>query len=281
MRGHFKKRGNRWYYWSELPPGTDGRRRQKSMGGFATRRQAERAFAEFRSQLLTTDYVEPTKLTVSQFLQEVWLPGIEVTIRPSTFDHYRTNTIYVGDVIGPVPLAKLRAPQLNAMYARLLVSGRRHVKGGLAPKTVHHIHTMLHKAFRDAVRWGYLAENPTERADPPAVRRAEMCIWTPEQMRSFLTAVRDDRLYAAWMLLVTTGVRRGEVVGLRWDDVDFARQRLSVVRTLIAVRGKVVESEPKTAKGRRQLALDPATVAALRAHRNRQREERMAAGPCW
>jgi len=84
MRGRFKKRGDRWYFWAELPPGPDGRRRQKSMGGFATRRETERAFADFRAQLLTRDYVEPTKLTVSQFLREVWLPGIEVTIRPST-----------------------------------------------------------------------------------------------------------------------------------------------------------------------------------------------------
>lgn len=140
---------------------------------------------------------------------------------------------------------------------------------------------MLHKALKDAVRWGHLVENPAHHADPPVVRRAPMSIWNPDQMRTFLTCVRDDRLYAAWFLLVTTGMRRGEVLGLRWGEVDFTRGRLAVVRALVAVRGRVVASEPKTAKGRRQLALDPGTVAALRAHRVRQLEERMAAGPAW
>ena len=281
MRGHFKRRGNSWYFWVELPPGLDGRRRQKSMGGFATRRQAEQAFARFRDELTTRGYLEPTKLTVSQFLDDVWLPGIEATIRLSTVDHYRNSAVYVQGAIGSLPLAKLGAPHLNAMYAQLLKSGRRHVPGPLSPATVRHVHTMIHKALRDAVRWGYLADNPADRADPPVPRRAEMRIWTPEQLRAFLEVVRSDRLYGAWMLLITTGMRRGEVVGLRWDDVDLEHRRLSVVRALITVRGKVIESEPKTAKGRRQLALDPATVEALRSHRIHQLEERRTAGPCW
>ena len=95
----------------------------------------------------------------------------------------------------------------------------------------------------------------------------EMRVWRPEQLRAFLDHVRDDRLYAAWLLLATTGMRRGEVAGLRWVDVDLDAGRVSPRRPRVVVNYKVVVSEPKTAKGRRSLALDPATVAALREHR--------------
>jgi len=98
-------------------------------------------------------------------------------------------------------------------------------------------------------------------------------------MRKFLASVRDDRLYAAWLLLATTGVRRGELLGLRWEDLDLERAKLSVRRAVTVVRGEPVATEPKTAKGRRTLSLDPATLAALCAHLQRQREERIAAGP--
>lgn len=112
MRGHFKKRGDRWYFWVELPPGPDGSRRQKSMGGFATRRQAEEAYAALRDRLRTKGYLEPTKLTVAQYLQGVWLPAIEVTVRPSTLDHYRNSAVYVEQAVGTVPLAK-RGPRCS------------------------------------------------------------------------------------------------------------------------------------------------------------------------
>ena len=108
-----------------------------------------------------------------------------------------------------------------------------------------------------------------------------MRVWRPEQLRAFLDHVRDDRLYAAWLLLATTGMRRGEVAGLRWVDVDLDAGRVSPRRPRVVVNYKVVVSEPKTAKGRRSLALDPATVAALREHRRRQLEERLAVGPRW
>jgi integrase len=108
-----------------------------------------------------------------------------------------------------------------------------------------------------------------------------MHVWSPEQLRAFLDYVRDDRLYAAWLLLATTGMRRGEVAGLRRIDVDLEAGRVSPRRPRVVVDHQVLVSEPKTAKGRRSIALDPATVAALRDHRRRQLEERLAVGPRW
>ena len=109
----------------------------------------------------------------------------------------------------------------------------------------------------------------------------EMHVWSPEQLRAFLAQVRHDPLYAAWLLFATTGMRRGEVAGLRWPDVDLDAGRVSPRRPRVVVNYEVVVSEPKTAKGRRSLALDRATVAALREHRTRQVEQRLEVGPGW
>ena len=117
---------------------------------------------------------------------------------------------------------------------------------------------------------------------PPRPRTPEMKVWIPEQIRAFLEQAAKHRLFAAWLLAATTRMRRGEILGLSWGHIDLQRPRLSVVRTLTVVHYNRVEfSEPKTAKGKRSLALDPATVAALKQHRNHQREERLAAGSLW
>jgi integrase len=131
------------------------------------------------------------------------------------------------------------------------------------------------------VRRGYVARNVAAAVDLPKGMAPEMHVWSPEQLRAFLDHARRDRLYAAWLLFATTGMRRGEVAGLRWPDVDLEAGRVSPRRPRVVVNYEVHVSEPKTAKGRRSMALDPATVAALRQHRARQAEERLAVGPRW
>jgi integrase len=202
--------------------------------------------------------------------------------RPSTWDSYRMAVErHIVPSLGGMPLQGLTPAHLTAFYRTLLDDGRRDGRGGLAPKSVRNVHGVLHAALRDAVRWGYLPRNVAAGADLPKGMTPEMHVWNPEQLRVFLGHVRDDSLYAAWLLLATTGMRRGEVAGLRWIDVDLDAGRVSPRRPRVVVNYEVVVSEPKTAKGRRSLALDPATVAALRQHRARQAEKRLAVGPRW
>jgi integrase len=281
VKGHFRKRGDTWYFWAELEPSPDGTRKQKSKGGFKTKRDAERAFAEFRDQVRTGTYVPRSKGTFGEFLSNEWLPAISASVRPTTLDHYEQNIrVHVLPTIGSLRLHDVSAARLNRLYAELLKSGRCR-GGGLSPKTVRHVHTTLHKALNDAVRWGLLVRNPADQADPPKPRTAEMKVWSPEQLRAFLEHVLTDRLYAAWLLLATTGMRRGEVLGLRWLDVHVDAGRLSVVQSLTVTKYEVAISEPKTAKGRRSIALDAATVVALRMHRKAQLAERLAWGEAW
>jgi integrase len=103
----------------------------------------------------------------------------------------------------------------------------------LAPKTVFYIHSILHRALRDAVRWGYVVRNVADAADPPKAKTPEMRVWSPAQLRAFLGHVEGDRLYAAWLLAATTGMRRGEILGLRWSDLDLDAGRVAVRRPRI------------------------------------------------
>ena len=287
MQGHVRKRGARWYFWVELERGPDGKRRQKSVGGFPTRRAAEDALEELRGEVRRGEYVERSPVTLTAFLTDEWLPARRAVIRATTWDHYRRIVeAYVAPTIGARPLSDLSPGHLNALYADLLQGGRRQLKRGspakpLSARSVRHVHTMLHKALNDAVRWGHLARNPADRADPPKPATPEMKAWSPEQLRVFLAHVEGDRLDAAWLLMATTGMRRGEVLGLRWSEVDLAHKRLAVLRAHVLANRQLVVSEPKTAKGRRTVALDEVTVAALQRHRRHQLEERLAAGEGW
>ncbi len=173
-----------------------------------------------------------------------------------------------------------RPLHIEELYANLLQEGRRY-GGALAPKTVRNIHIALRRSLADAHRFGLVPRNVAALVKPPAPVRAELSTWTAEEMRQFLAAVADDRLMPAFRLLASTGMRRGEVLGLRWSDVDLARSRLRVNRSFTAVDEALVWASPKTTRSRRTLSLDPETVGVLRAHRARQTEEKLEAGPAW
>ena len=134
------------------------------------------------------------------------------------------------------------------------------------------------------MRWGQLSRNPLDAADPPRAKgngSGEMHTWTKDQLRGFLNAVADDRLWPLWYLVALTGMRRGEAIGLRWRDVDLEAGRLSVRRPLIPINREVVVSEPKTAKGRRVVALDPGTIEVLKGQAARQLDEQSQWDEGW
>ncbi|HEY5473103.1 MAG TPA: site-specific integrase, partial [Candidatus Limnocylindrales bacterium] len=171
---------------------------------------------------------------------------------------------------------KLSGSQVNALYAKLAESGAKNGKKGISPMTIHHVHACLHKACKDAVRWGHISRNPLDAADPPRKKgdgTKEMQTWTKEQLKAFLDSVAEDRLSPLWHTIAMTGMRRGEAIGLRWSDVDLENARLAVRRALIPINREVVVSEPKTAKGRRVVALDPGTIEVLKAQAACQLDE--------
>ena len=274
MRGGTRRHGKGWGWFFSAPDPATGKRRFYSRNGFPTKKAAQEALSVELARFHNGAFVEPSKLTVEAFLLEQWLPAVEGRLRPSTRANYQTHLqIPILPALGALKLQRLTAPRIAAFYSELLADGRRDGKG-LAPKTVRNIHALLHRALKDAARWGYVPHNRADDVDPPHGASPERQVWSPEQLRAFLAHVRDDRLYALWILVATTGMRRAELAGLRWSDIDFTRARLTPRLPRVAVNYQVHESDTKTPSGRRSLALDPATLQALGEHRRRQAEER-------
>jgi integrase len=286
MSGSIVKRGSSYSIKVELPrdPVT-GKRRQKWVSGFRTKAEAERARIDLLSRVQSGTYVEPSRETLGGYLDE-WLGTIR-DVRPTTLDSYRRWVDgHVVPRIGHVPLQQVDGGVLNGLYGELLAEGRKNGKGGLSPRTVNYVHTVLHRAFKDAVRWKRLQFNPADAADPPKATRREdshVQVWDAATTARFLAKAREteERWYTAWVVLATTGARRGEALGLRWTDVDLDSAKLSIQQSLTVVGHEPVFAPTKTARGRRLVSLDDGTVAAMRSWKAQQAAERLLMGGGW
>ncbi len=281
MRGGIHKKGKNYYavVYDGIDPGT-GRKRRRWVPAGPRRADAERVLADLIRRKYDGEPVPTERLTVGQYLTERWLPVQKSRLRTSTYDSYRRNIeLHVVPALGRRPLAKITAEDLDLFYATLLTEGRKKLGGtsrGLAPKTVRNIHLMLSKAFADAGRKGLVARNVASLADAPSAqtsRNSEIKAWDAEQLGVFLDAVRSHRLHPAFHLAAHTGMRRGEVLGLRWRDLDLGAGRLSVRQALIEIAYEVHMSDVKTDTGRRTIDIDPGTIDVLKAWRIERSEE--------
>ena len=216
------------------------------------------------------------KVTVGRFLWETWLPAIKTTVRTSTFLSYQSHLRnHICPYIGEKRLDRIDGSALNGLYATLLERGRQNGTP-LSAATVRRVHAVLHRAFRDAMRWGLIARNPCAGADPPklrAGRQTQFSTWSADELKRFLDFVQDDKLHPLWLLLATTGMRRGEALGLRWCDLDLGHGEAAIRQTVVSHHYVIAMSEPKTARGRRVVALDDHSVAALAIYKKEQSPE--------
>lgn len=279
------KNGTWWFVVDLGPgPGPDGRwrdRRQAKRRGFKTRRAAQEVLDNVRVSARQHTYVAPTQQTVSDFLDE-WLVSMEPALEATTHESYARNiSLHVKPTLGGLKLQQVDAGSLNRLYAALLRGGRVDGKGGLSPRSVRYIATILHSAFGAAVKWDRLVRNPADAAEPPSARRAKasaMKTWTATELRDFLRAEKDDRHHPIWLFLATTGCRRGEALGLRWVDVDLGRGTATIRQTITVVKGRLHRSNTTKTGDTRVVRLDAGTVAGLKAWKKRQAEERLQRG---
>lgn len=272
MRGSdLKKRGKRWAFTVDLPRGEDGKRRQR-MYSAATKKEAERLRTATLASLDSNTYTEPTKVTTAEFLHG-WIAGLGASgIKQSTRASYEMNIRRnVIPAIGAIPLQALTTARINKLYADMLAAR-------LSPQTVRYCAMILRRALSKAVIEGQVTRNPADLADRPKRVRREMQTWRAEELRAFLDRIANEPMYAAILLAATTGARRGEVLGLRWRDLDLDARRMQIAQTLIAIGYRIEFDSPKTTGSRRLIALDEQTVAVLRQHRKRQLQERLVMG---
>ena len=283
MNGWIEQR--RGAYYAVIDFGVDtltGNRARKWQKAGTTKRDAQRVLAELLEAHETNTHLEPDQITVGTYLTGEWLPSIRSELRHSTFDSYRRNIeIHVVPRIGDARLQALRPLDLTRYYTELLRTGRRDGRGGLSPKSVRNIHLMLRRAFEDAVDLLYLRTNPATGAKPPRAGAADpraIHYWTGPELRAFLDANSDHRHWPIWYVAANTGMRRGELVGLRWRDVDLEARRISVRNAIISVGYEACRSEPKTRRGQRTIDIDYRTIGMLIDHRRAQDDERRTTG---
>ncbi len=266
-----------WFFVIDVP-GPNGRRRQRRRRGFRTKKLAQNALTTVRSEVMNGTFVTPSRTTVADYLN-AWLAVLPASgRRPSTVAGYRALMNHdVIPAIGGVDLQALNALHLDRMYADLL-------DRSLAMSTVRKVHVVLGKALSDAERKGFVNRNVARLATPPAMsasRPPEMKFWTPQQLHGFLASITDHAHYPLIRLAAMTGLRRGELAGLRWSDVDLVAGTLSVRQATTVVDGRPVTGDVKTKRSRRVVDIDASTLAVLRAWAKQQKQYRLLFGPEW
>jgi integrase len=283
--GHIRRRGKcSWEVKIEL--GTDpltGKRRIKYHSVKGSRKDAQAELVRLMSGVNAGTYVDTAKSTLAEFLDRWETDWAAINVGPKTLERYRELLrVHVRPNVGAIPVQKLQAAHLAELYARLLREGRgRSGKKptALSARTVGHVHRVLHKALAVAVQWGVVSRNVASMATPPKVSGdGETEILTEEQARTLLQRLRGRSLYMVALLGLSTGCRRGELLALRWKDVDLDGGTLRIEQSIEQTKAGLRFKAPKTRHGRRTIALAPSVVAELRQHRKKQLEERLRLG---
>ena len=275
MRGHVVKRYED-SYTIVLNLGMDpatGKRKQQWITVKGTKKDAEKRLAELLHQLDNGTFIKPGKTTVAEYLRK-WLEDYcRTNLAPKTTEGYE-SIVYCHLVpsLGQVHLTQLKPEHIQHIYSEKLAAGLSH-------RTIRYIHVTLHKALQDAVRLGIIMRNPADAVKPPRIQHREMRTMNESDIHIFLEFAKPTPYYALFYLALFAGMRRSELLALRWSDVDLILCQLSVTRALHQLQGgNLVFRQPKTAKGRRLISLSPSTTIVLREHREQQEKLRQSIG---
>ena len=212
--------------------------------------------------------------TVERLLT-AWLDATKASLKGKTWERYEGCVrIHLVPILGQVLLSRLTAQHLQALYSAKIAEGK-------SSATVHQLHGVVRTALAHGVQWGVIASNPALNARAPSVRPRPMSILSEDECRRFVEAVKGNRLEALFLLAVTTGMRQGEILALRWRDIDLDAGSLSVRGTLSRTREGFIITDPKTTASRRQVILPKIAVEALKRHRIRRTQERPKVGAGW
>lgn len=286
MRGHLEKRHeSSWTIVIEAgrDPAT-GKRRRIVRGFKGNKRDAEKEMIRLINELETGTYVEPSKLTLGAWLKQ-WLnehaaPKLAETTR---YRYEELIRCHISPQLGQIPLGEVKPIHLQNFYNSLLKVGRVDGKeGGLSPTTVRQIHAILHRALKVAMKLQLIRQNPADLVEAPQPAKAEPIGLDEEQVTRLLKAAYNTPHYVPLLLALATGMRRGEIYGLRWQDIDFSSGLIYVRQTVAYTPAKgIFFKTPKTHRSRRPIAIPPEIVEILHQHKVEQNKRRLQAGPLY
>jgi integrase len=274
VRKYEGKRGVTWTYVVDVGRAGNGKRIQKWRRGFPTKKAATEAMQLELHQRRSGTYIETSNETVGELLDR-WLETvIRHKVKPTTLEDYAfTIRKHLKPALGSVPVQKLTPAAVQTFYADRL-------DAGLGARTVQLCHGRLSQALALALREGILTRNVCTLTDPPTPRPHPADVWTADESRRVIAASTEDLYAPLWLLALGTGLRRGELLGLRWQDIDLTRPTLSVRQTVVLLNNAPAFQTPKTSAAQRTIKLSAEIVAAMGKHRLGQIERRLAA-PSW
>lgn len=267
MRGHIEKRGKNSYSIaiSMGKDGTTGKYKYQWVSVKGTKKEAEKRLAELLHQIDNGTFIKPGKTTLSEYLEK-WLRDYAMpNLSPRGFERY-TGIIrqHLIPELGGVVLTQLRPEHLQRHYTDTL-------NNGLSAGTVRYHHAVIHKALQTAVKWGLVSQNVADGVDVPRIHRNEMQTWDKDEIARFLETAKDSTYYALFYTALFTGMRRSELLALRWQDIDFIFSQVYVNRSLHHLKdGSYIFTEPKSARSRRTIALSPSAILTLKEHKEKK-----------
>ena len=283
VKGHLVKRSETsWSLVFDIGLDEQGKRKQKWVTVQGTKKEAEKELNRLLHEMNSGTYIEPSRMTLAEYL-EYWLEHYAKTnVAAKTLEGYAEFIrLYIVPQLGKHPLAKLQTAHIQAYYTYAQQQGRRRIVGGLSARSVLHQHRVLREALNQAVKWQFISKNPADAVVPPRAERTEMKVLDEAQMARLLAAAEGTRFYLPILLAVTTGLRRGEILGLRWEDINLSTGMLSVRQALGQTRQGLQFKPPKTTKSRRGVSLPALVVEALRRHQEQQQQEKALMGPAY
>ena len=274
--GSIEKRGTSWRirYW--LPQDSNGKRKQQSETVRGTKKEANTLLRQRLAEIENGGFIPKDSQTVAQYMDYWMRTYVQTNTAPKTQQGYLYNIErHINPVLGGVELQKLNGQQIQGLYAVML-------NDGLSNRTVLHCHRVLKGALRRAVTWEVLSRNPADAVSPPRPIAKNLQIWEVDTFQAFLVSAKDSPYLGRYKLAALTGMRRGELCGLKWDAVDLDAGHLRVTRTLQHIDGQgLVEGQPKTDRSRRTISLSAGALEVLRGLRVAQAEQRLSIGEVW
>jgi integrase len=276
MKGYFRKRGTKWSF--SIDVGRDpetGKRKQKTVSGFKTKKEAEKACAEMITKIEKGEYVEESKETLGEFLIEFMENKVKHSIRASTYH----NQIFMTKkqllpALGSKKLKDIKPLDIQKFYSKKM-------EEGLSAAYIKQLHSILTKAFRTALEWGLIEKNVMATVKAPRIQKKNMAIWTMKEANQFLEYVKERKFFIVYVLAIYTGMRKGEILGLRWRDCDLENNTISIQQTLYKTNGTFVFQEPKTKGSKRIITISDFVVHCLKKQKARQNEWKLRLGQAY
>jgi integrase len=276
MKGYIRKRGNAWSFTVDI--GRDartGKRKQKSQSGFKTKKEAQAALAELVNDVEKGNYHEPEKRKFNDFVLEYMKKTYINRVKPSTYD---TNERIIMTHIIPF-FANVDINDIDQFLVHDFYNEK--IKAGFSSHYIQDMHALIRLLLRVAYKWKILKEDIASMLEPPKLKKKEMNVWTIEQVNTFLKFTKHSRYHPIFFLAAYTGMRKGEILGLSWDDINFDERTISVNKTLYRVKSENYLQEPKTPSSIRRIYMDDDIIRVLKKQKVKQNLERLKFGGAY